>query len=209
MGSLRVLGLMVLGAVVYWVSVVLAMHSLQPEINPIRVPMSAYVLGAYGDWMTTTYFVWSAVLLAVGHGLVRTLSRTRLTRAALSMFLIAAAAVSLAGLFPMDFPPPIRTLSGRLHMLGGLLTFPSQALGVFLFSLAFRRDVYWRKASVSALALSAGIIAVFVLAVISLMILSFAGYAQRLYLILLIAWIVVVGLHLARFPPEESRAGRR
>jgi cytochrome c biogenesis protein CcdA len=69
--------------------------------------------------------------------------------------------------------------------------------------------VYWRKVSVSALALSAGIIAVFVLAVISLMILGFAGYAHRLYLILLIAWIAVVGLHLAHFPPEESRAGRR
>jgi hypothetical membrane protein len=127
--------------------------------------MSAYVLGAYGDWMTTTYFVWSAVLLAVGHGLVRTLSRTRLTRAALSMFLIAAAAVFLAGLFPMDFPPPIRTLSGRLHAAGGLLAFPAMAWGMLLFSLRFRRDVYWKTISGPALALSTGIIKVHVLAI--------------------------------------------
>ena len=196
----RALGLMVIGAVLYWTSVALAMHILEPEFNPIRVPMSAYVLGAYGAWMTTTYFAWSAALLGVGFGLVRTLPRTRLTRAAFSVFLIAGAGVILAGLFPMDFPPPPRTLSGRLHATGGLFAFPTMALGAFLFSLSFRRDGYWRKVSVPALGLSAGIIAVLVLAIFSLLVLGFAGYAQRLFFALLIAWMIVVGLHLTRAP---------
>ena len=198
--SSRTLGLLVIVVVLYWTSVALAMHILEPEFNPIRVPMSAYVLGAYGAWMTTTYFAWCAALLGVCVGLARTLPRSRLTGFAFSLFLIASAAVILAGLFPMDFPPPVRTLSGRLHIIGGSLAFPSMALGSFLFSLSFRRDGYWRKVSTPALRLSTGIVAVFVLAIFSLFVVGFAGYAQRLFFALLIAWMIVVGLHLTRAP---------
>jgi hypothetical protein len=201
--SSRALGLIVIGAVAYWSAVVLTMHVLEPEFSTIRAPMSAYVLGAYGPWMTTTYFAWCAALLGVGHGLVRTLPRTRLTRIAFSVFLIAAAGVLLAGLFPMDFPGPPRTSSGRLHAVGGSLAFPTMALGAFLFSLSFRRDGYWRRVSVPLLAFSAGIIGVFVLGVLSLAVLGFAGYAQRVLFALLCPWMIVVGLHLTRF----SRAG--
>lgn len=206
--SVRLLGLIVIGAVAYWASVVVAMHFVEPEFNPVRVPMSAYVRGDHGAWMTTTYFVWSTALLGAGCGLVRTLTRTRLTKAAFSIFLLAAAAVFVAGLFPMDFPPPVRTLSGRLHATGGLFAFPTMALGALLFSLSFRHDASWRKLSVPALALSAGALAVFVLAICSLLVLGFAGYAQRVFFALLIAWMIMVGLHLTRFVPDEPRGPR-
>ena len=199
----RALGLIVIGAVLYWSCVVLMMHALEPEFSPIRAPMSAYVLGAYGTWMTTTYVALCAALLAVGYGLATTLSRTRLTRTAFSVFLIAAAATLVAGVFPMDFPPPPRTLSGRLHALAGLFSFPTMVLGAFLFSLSFRRDRHWGRVSGPLLALSAVLIGLFVLAMLSLLVLGFAGYAQRLLIALLFFWMIVVGLHLIRVPREE------
>ena len=102
----------------------------------------------------------------------------------------------------MDFPPPMRTLSVRLHATSGLFAFPTMALRALLFSLRFRHDAYWRKFLVPALALSVGIIVVFVLAICSLLVFGFAGYAQRLFSALLIAWMVVVGFHLTRFPRD-------
>ena len=205
----RAMGLFVIGAVLYQSVVLLLMHVLQPEFSMIRAPMSAYVLGAYGPWVTTTYFVFCAALIGVGHGLARTLPRTPLTRIAFSFFLISAAGVFLAGLFPMDFPGPPLTTSGRLHAAGGLLAFPTMALGTFLFSLTFRRDRYWRKVSVPSLALSTGVIVAFVLALLSLLILGFAGYLQRVLFALLWPWLIVVGLHLSRFSrgSEESLRG--
>jgi hypothetical protein len=203
----RALGLIVIGAVLYWLSVVVAMHLLEPEFNPVRDPMSAYVLGAYGPWMTTTYMALSAALLGLGYGLAKTLPRTRLTNTACLLFLVAAAATFVAGLFQMDFPPPPRTLSGRLHALGGLLAFPTMTLGTFLFSLSFRRDGYWRTVSVPSLTLSAGIIGALLLGIVSLLTLGFGGYAQRLLIALLFAWMIVVSLRLTHFPraAEESR----
>jgi len=200
----RALGLIVIGAVLYWSSVVLTMHVLEPEFSPIRAPMSAYVLGAYGAWMTTTYVALCVALLGVGFGLARMLPPTRLSRTAFSVFLIAAAAALVAGLFPMDFPPPPRTSSGRLHALAGLISFPTMVLGAVLFSLSFRRDRYWKRVSVPLLALSGGSVGVFALAMLSLLVLGFAGYAQRVLIALIFAWMIMVGLYLFRSPREES-----
>jgi hypothetical protein len=72
----RALGLGVIGSVLYWSAVAIMMHVLEPEFSPIRTPMSAYVLGAYGVWMTTTYVMLSAALVCVGYGLATTLAPT-------------------------------------------------------------------------------------------------------------------------------------
>jgi hypothetical protein len=42
------------------------------------------------------------------------------------------------------------------------------------------------------------IIVVFVLSVLSLLILGFAGYLQRVLFALLYPWLILVGLHLTR-----------
>lgn len=201
--SNRATGLIVVVATTYWWAVFLAMHILEPEFSPIRAPGSAYVLGAYGGWMTTTYFALCAALLSVGLGLATMLPATALTRAAVSACFIAGAGAVLAGLFPMDFPGPPRTASGRLHVLGGALTFPAWVLGTFLFSLSVRRDRYWRRVSRALLAFSAGSIGVFLLGVLSLLVLGFAGYAQRLLTALLFGWMILVGVQLIRLPREE------
>ncbi len=200
--SNRATGLIVVVAATYWWAVFLAMHVLEPEFNPIRTPGSAYVLGAYGEWMTTTYFALSAALLSAGLGLARRLPATALRRAALSAFLIAGAGAVLAGLFPMDFPGPPRTSSGRLHALGGLLTFPPWAVGTFLVSLSVRRYRQWGRGSGSLLALSAGSIGMLVVMFLSLLVVGFAGYAQRLLGTLLFAWMIVWALHLIRSTHE-------
>jgi len=202
----RTFGLIVIGCVLYLAAVVLTMHVMEPEFDPIRAPMSAYVLGAYGTWMSTTYAAWSFALLGTGLALLRALARTRITRTAFFLFLMGAAGAILAGLFPMDFPPPLRTLSGHLHAIGGGFSIPSMASGAFIFSLGFRRDTYWRKVSAPAMALSSGIIATLVLGISSLFILGFAGYAQRLLFALLIAWMILVSAHLIRIPVKKSPA---
>ena len=161
--------------------------------------MSAYVLGAYGPLMTTTYFVLCAGLLGVGYGLVKALPRTRLIKLAFVVALIAGAGIFIAGIFPIEWPPPPRTTSGRLHALGGMLAFSGMAFAPFLFSLNFRNDAHWKTVSSVALALSASIIAAFILFLFAVRG-GFGGFAQRLFLALLFSWMIVVGLHLTRTP---------
>ncbi len=200
MVSTRTLGQITIASAGYNMLVTFALHFLQPEFNPLKAPMSAYVLGGYGALVTTIYFVNCAGLLAVSYGLVTTLPLTRLTRIAFALALIACAGILVAASFPMDYPPPPKTTSGRLHALGGALTFPSKALASILFSLSMRRDGNWKRISAVASALSVGIVAAFVLGVSSIIILGFGGYAQRILMALFSGWLIVVGLHLTRIP---------
>ena len=204
----RTFGLLAIASVAYYVLAVLAMHFLQPELDPLTVPMSVYVLGAYGFLMTTTFFVLCAGLLGVGFGLIRTLPRTRLTTVAVALTVIASVGFLIAGIFPTDWPPPMRSTSSQLHGLGGLLAFPAVTIAAVLFSLKFRSDEYWRRASVAALALSTGIAATFasfyVLIAASIAegvedrAPDFLGLAQRVFLALLLVWMILVGRHLTR-----------
>jgi dienelactone hydrolase len=164
--------------------------------------MSAYVVGPYGFLMTSTFFVLCAGLLAVGFGLMQTLPRTGLTNVALALTLIASAGFFIAGIFPTDWPPPMRTRSSQLHGLGGMLAFPAVTVASVLFSLKFRNHGYWTTVSAAALTLSTGIIVAFALfqGLIDDQAPDFVGLAQRAFFALLFAWMIVVGRHLARAP---------
>jgi len=119
-------------------------------------------------------------------------------------FVIASVGAVLAGLFPMDFPGPPRTVSGRLHVLGGALTFPAWALGTLLFSLSIRRDRRWARRSGILFALAVVSIGTLAVLLLSVSLLGFGGYAQRLLIGLLFAWMIVVALHLVRSPAEDG-----
>ena len=207
--SSRATGVIVVVAAMYWWAVFLSMHVLEPEFSPIGAPGSAYVLGPYGTWMTSTYFVLAAALLGARLGITTNLAVTLLTRLAGLAFLTAAAGAVLAGIFPMDFPPPPRTLSGRLHALGGVLTFVPWAIGTSLFSLSMRRDQRWVRRSGTLFAIA--VLSIGMAAVLPLSIrLDFAGGVQRLLLTLLFTWLIIVAVHLmhTRLEGNDSQPNR-
>ena len=200
--SSRVIAVVVLAGIVYWWAVFLSMHILESEFSPIEAPGSAYVLGPYGAWMTTTYFVLAGVLLSSGLGLTTNLAMTILTRLAGLAFLIAAVGAVLAGTFPMDFPLPPRTLSGRLHALGGLLALFSWVIGTALFSLSMRRDQRWVRFSRALFAVS--VLGIGVAAVLPISAhLGVAGGVVRVLLTLLFTWLTVAVVHLMLARPEK------
>jgi hypothetical protein len=194
----RTAAVIVIVAISYQWAVFLAMHVLEPEFDPLRTPGSVYVLGAYGSWMTSSYFAISAALLGASRGLMLELPASGLRVAAICAFVVAAAGCVLAGIFPMDFPGSPHTSAGRLHALGGMLTFPIWMVGTFLFSVLVRRDVRWAATARSLLLLSVASVATFALLICSVRILGYAGYAQRLLLLLFAAWLILVARHLLR-----------
>ena len=158
------------------------------------------MLGAYGSWMTTSYFALGAALLSARLGLAARVRPSAVTRLACQAFVIASAGTLLAGLFPMDFPGPIRTTSGRLHALGGAVTFPLWVLGTVLFSLAIRRDSHWARSAGRLFAIAIMSVGMLGVTVLSVGLLGFGGYAQRLLIGLLFAWMIAVAVHLVRWP---------
>jgi hypothetical protein len=195
----------VLGAIFYWLVVVLLMHVLEPEFSPLTVPMSAYVGGAYGGWMTTSFFALAIALVTTAFGILRISSRNVLAWAGCLLFIVAAVGVMLAGIFPGI----IRSRSSvHWHVVGSLFAFPGMAFGSFLFSFGFFFDRNWRRISVATLTLSGGVVLLLALS-FSAVTADFGGLVQRLFFALLMPWLVVVGIQLMRFEPTNNPSTER
>src|ERR1041385_47191 len=201
----RVLGLIVIAGVVYWLVVITAMHFGEPEFSPLTVPMSAYVAGAYGGWMTTSFFALATALVATTVGILMTASGNLLTWIGCILFIVAAFGVVLAGIFP-------GIICGRSsihwHVVGSLFAFPGMAFGSLLFSFGFFSDRNWRRISVATLTLSSGVLLLLALS-FSPVTADSSGLVRRLFFALLIPWLVLVGVHLMRFARADGPSTER
>ena len=194
------IGVIVISATVYWLMVILAMHLLEPEFNPMKVPMSAYVAGAYGGWMTTSFFALAVALLATTFGLLAGLPRNVLAWIACLLFLIATLGVVLGGLFPGIVRGP---LSIHLHAIGSVLAFPSMTLGAFLFSLSFCYAPHWRRIAAAAVTLASGMMVIHFLRLFH-PVPDVAGLMQRMFFLLFVPWLLLVGARLPRLSRETA-----
>jgi Protein of unknown function (DUF998) len=202
---LRVVGELTVAAVVYWIFIIVMMHVLEPEFSPVTVPMSAYVGGAYGGGMTTTFFALAASLVATAFGVLSTSPKNVLAWTGWLLFVVAAFGVVLAGIFPGI----IRGRSSiHWHVVGSLFAFPGMAFGSFLFSFGFFFDRNWRRISVATLTLSGGVVLLLALS-FSAVTADFGGLVQRLFFALLMPWLVVVGIQLMRFEPTNNPSTQR
>ncbi len=196
----RLFGLVVVAAALYWLAVVTVMHFLEPEFSPLKVPMSAYVDGTYGGWMTTSFFALATALVATAFGILRTLGRNVLACAGFLLFILAVFGVVLAGIFPGIIGGPS---SAHWHGVGSRFAFPGMAFGSLLLSFGFSFDPDWQRISVAALTLSGGV--VFFLALsFSPVTADLGGLVQRIFFAFLIPWLALVGIHLMRFERADS-----
>ncbi len=188
---------LVIGGVVYYIAAVVALHFLQPERDPVGWPMSAYVLTENGWLMTSTYFVLAGALLSLTILLVGSLPSSRLSVIASVFMLVGAVGGILAGVYPMDDAGSEATQSGFLHMVAGMLSFPSFALGPLLFSLAICRSASSEAPCRFALPLAIAVTICNPLYFLAIDLgfrteVYVAGLAQRVLFLFLFAWMVVV-----------------
>jgi hypothetical protein len=208
----RFLALVVLVLAVYWFGVVLAMHVVEPAYDPLKAPLSAYVLGASGSWMTTTYFAAGVAMLCVAYGLRASLPPSAKLTAAFACYVVSAIAVMVEGLFHMDYPPPPVTLAGKVHGFAGLTYVPLLPTAVLLFSMAFRGHGDWRDKAATGVVLALSIYLLIALVPFGLVypaLFGYSGLSQRLYIVLHTTWIILAVTPMLRAEPKENNRDSR
>ena len=175
----------VLVCAAYYVVVGIALHFLHPEYDPRYFPMSQYAWGAYGWLMSTTFFVLGLALFTFAVGIRNHYQSSQTARIAFGLLVIGALFVGVAGVF-REFP---------LHDVGGAVAFPSVAMAVLLLSWSSRKTPGWQ-----AIGPAASVIAVAMLVALLSMILDLGmpGLQQRAFLFLLLLWLSIVVVRLAR-----------
>lgn len=186
----RALATIALAAVTYFVVIIVTMHFLRPDDDPLRRPTSDYAVGDYGFLMTSAFLVMSLGSLALVVGLYLGLSKPGRSRLGLGLLGYWVVGLLIAANFPIDLEGAPPTTSGVIHRINGPLTFLSLTAGAVLVSRRFRQDEKWRAFSRFALPVSLVMLAEFFVSAVMIASGSgLPGLGQRILIATAVAWL--------------------
>lgn len=177
------------GAMLYWLVAIVALHLLNTGLDPVRRPISSY-LNTGARPLATTWFFSLSLTVASSTVWLRAATRPGVLRAlATAIFALVAAAIILAGITPTGLSPVHR----RLHMVGGLLTFPPLLIGACLWTAGLLRDGAHSASRYLLFLFAAGMIGALVLGVTYGESNGLGGLFQRTLFACLMGWLLVAG----------------
>jgi len=209
--SVEVLGTISLICTGWFLASVVLLHLIDPA-DPVGHQISEYALGPSGWVMTVAFLVVGAGIVALGLGLRRSLTPGPRVWAA---WLITVCGVSFVGLavFPTDAPladgTTVGTFSGQMHALTSTVGPLFLVVAAFVLRGVFARDPRWHPlarvtgwfgvAMVLWFVIGGTIGAVFGQG-------SYTGVVQRLFWLVLLGWLTVIGARLRRLGAAPTAA---
>ena len=189
-------------------AVIVAMHAIQPQLEPATHFVSEYAYGQLGWLVSLAYVVAGAGALAIASSLGSALSGRWSTASAVCVVLVGIGLIA-TGLTRIDVVQSdgsiVSTESGMAHELAGYVVLLGLVPAALLLSGAFSRDPRLETVAFASRLFAWGLIATFLVAVVSQG-MGLAGVGQRLFLGTWLAWLVFVGLHV-RALGQQSRPG--
>jgi len=183
--------------VAYFVVIIVVLHFLRADLNPIRRPTSEYAVGPYGFLMTSAFFSISLASFALVIGLHQGISQRARSQVGLGLLGIWGVGVLIAMTFPIDVEGAPQTISGTIHGINGRLAFLSLTAGAILVSRRFKQDERWRPFHRTAVLLSLVMLAAFIATFVNLATGAwFAGLGQRIFLAAFATWFFLTATRL-------------
>ncbi|MET0327773.1 MAG: DUF998 domain-containing protein [Luteimonas sp.] len=167
-----------------------ALHLLRPELDPVDSQMSLYLIGAWGPLLQIAYVALGVGMVSLGRGLRLAHAPASRSVAALLLFALAGASLSITAYAWMDLPGVDRSMEGLIHGVSAQGAFLFATTGMVVQALNFLRDPDWRRAARWALPWA-------LLCFVSVWVLAFwreapRGLAQKTVIALILGWMVCI-----------------
>lgn len=179
-------------------AVVLAMHVVQPEVNPATRFVSEYAHGPFGWLVSVAYLGAGLGTLALAWALHAASPGRWAVAAAIGTAVVGLGLVA-TGATRIDLASAdgsiASTASGSIHELAGYVVVLGLIPAGFVLSGAFRREARLASAAGPALLLAWLLVLNFGIAIASQS-LDLTGVGQRVFLGSWVAWLIFVGLRL-------------
>lgn len=185
----------VIGTAVF-VFLIVALHFLSPDSDPVQRPTSEYAVGRFGYLMTSAFIVLSVATWALVIRLSRDLPEPAQSRVGLVFLGVFAFGLLVAATFPIDLEGAPLTLAGTIHRINGPLTFLSLVVGVNLVSRKLKHDERWRPTHRLASVLALVMIPEFLAGGLAAARETGAGIAQRILVATFATWFLVIAIRL-------------
>ena len=195
--SLRGVAYVALTGIGYYIVILVSLHFLRPDVNPISQFTSNYAIGSFGFLMTTAFFGLSLGSLALVIGLYQAISQRARSMIGLVFLSLWAVGLIIAGLFPLDPNVPQQATMARISQVNAPLHVLSLAIGAILVSRRFKQGDNWRSLHRSALILSVFMLVLFIVVAFTTATGSeFAGLGQRVFIVTALTWLLLIATRL-------------
>jgi len=181
----------------YFFVIVLILHVLRPDVQPLNKAVSNYAIGPYGFLMVSAFFALALAMATLALALAGELAPTRRTQYGVPLLFIASVGLVAVGIFPGDVnvPHPPATLTGLIHWIAAGTSFLSIMIAAFLFSYSFEENEGWQSFHRPALVLAiTGVVALVVFTGLALI--GWAGIGERIYLTASLLWPLLTAVRL-------------
>ena len=185
----RGLGWLAVGSVAYHVLAMVALHVLQPEVSPLSAMVGAYLAGPYQTLSRTTFLAFALAFGALAVGVGSSLTGRRSFAATA---LLGFSALGFGGVFL--FPE-------RVTQVGAVVR-PITLATMLRLSLVLRREPRWAPRGGGLVVVSVSLVLLFVVTFGWLLDLGLGGLANRVVLVLIYIWIVLVAWGLFGAPQD-------
>jgi hypothetical protein len=210
--SVEVLGTITLICTGWVLASIVVLHVINPALDPVGGQMSEYALGPSGWLMTVAFLVVGAGMVALGLGLRRSLTPGPRVWAA---WLIAVTGVSFVGLavFPTDAlladGTTVTTFSGQMHTLVSAVGTLPLVVGAFVLRGVFARDPRWHPLARVTGWFGVALVLWFLIGATVNVAFgpgSYSGVVQRLFWLVLLGWLALIGARLRRLGAAPTAA---
>jgi hypothetical protein len=215
--SVEALGTISLIGAGWFLASVVVLHVINPPLNPVGHQMSEFALGPTGWVMTVAFLVVGAGIVALGLGLRRSLTPGPRVWAA---WLVTVMGVSFVGVavFPTDAlladGTTVATFSGQMHALVSAVGSLFLIVGAFVLRGVIARDPRWHPLARVTGWFAVAMVLWFVIGAtvnVAFGAGSYSGVVQRLFWLVLLGWLALMGARLRRLgaAPTAARWHRR
>lgn len=224
--AIRCARMAIAGTAFFAVVMYIAFAFIQPDLNPLHRFGSEYSVGRGGWLMKAAFFAWAGGILSLAVAMAKGLDPEARSRSAVVLLGLAAAGLAGAGMFDSDLqvlnadPPPLWVEpppSGEQirHAVAGFVFFLSLMSAAGLASRRLRQAGRLRGAYRALRYLSWLAPVAFAAFVIYFVPQGLAGLGQRIFLLVLFAWVVLAargiatGAFLAGVSDRDAEGGRK
>lgn len=199
-----------IAGVLYFISVLVFLHVVRKDTNPWSSPISEYVIGAHGRWMTSVLWVWCISSIVFAVGIYTAMEQSASVILGTVLLIIFGLGLAFAAQFRMDVPfPPKRfhpsefSTAGLLHISGATVSSICFPVAAIIISLGLGKDERWPhlRTTFFVMAMVCGCAT----AVFFMVKIQYFGIAQRVFVATDLMWQVSVAVaFLADRNPSQA-----
>ncbi len=196
-------GLLAAAGILLYVILDVVAQLLPPHYSAIHQAESDLAVGPYGFVMTINFAVRGALSLALLAGMLQALAPAARSRLGVALLAVWGVGALLLAIFPTDVGTH-HTIHGLVHLVVAFLAFLAGALGALLVSMRLAADPAWAPLRPALLGISVAallmlvIVALVTPSVTSHPATSLFGLAERVFIGLVLLWMLLVALLLVR-----------